>query len=108
MIKAVIIESPNRAIVRDVPYPEPGSNEVTIHVMRCGICGTDLHIFSGSMAVNHTYRPALDWMGAGRFDVQALISKSIRIEDVPGFLSGGKASNLMKVQISFEQENQIQ
>ena len=58
----------------------------------------------GSMAVNHTYRPALDWMGAGRFDVQALISKSIRIEDVPGFLSGGKASNLMKVQISFEQD----
>jgi 2-desacetyl-2-hydroxyethyl bacteriochlorophyllide A dehydrogenase len=56
----------------------------------------------GSMAVNRTYRAALDWMEAGRFNVEPLVSKVIRIDDVPEFFSAGKAADVMKVQISFE------
>ncbi len=56
----------------------------------------------GSMAVNHTFRSALDWMSAGRFNVESLISKTINIDDVPTFFSEGKSSNIMKVQITFE------
>ncbi|MGG1313177.1 zinc-dependent alcohol dehydrogenase family protein [Cohnella laeviribosi] len=56
----------------------------------------------GSMAINHTYKPALNWMAAGRFNTAPLISEVIRLEDVPAFFARGKAADLMKVQISFE------
>ncbi|MFC4597369.1 zinc-dependent alcohol dehydrogenase family protein [Cohnella hongkongensis] len=56
----------------------------------------------GSMAVNHTFKPAMDWIAAGRFDTAPLVSKVIRLEDVPAFFEAGKAADLMKVQISFE------
>lgn len=56
----------------------------------------------GSMAVNHTYQAALDWIAAGRFSLQPLISDVIRLDDVPAFFSAGKSADVMKVQISFE------
>lgn len=56
----------------------------------------------GSMAVNHTFKSAMNWMAAGRFDTAPLISKVIRLEDVPSFFAAGKAADIMKVQISFE------
>jgi len=31
-----------------LPDPEPGEGEVVVRVCRCGICGTDLHMTSGS------------------------------------------------------------
>ncbi|MGI6181063.1 MAG: zinc-dependent alcohol dehydrogenase [Agathobaculum sp.] len=31
----------------DVPVPQPASGQVRIRVAYCGICGTDIHIFSG-------------------------------------------------------------
>jgi len=31
--------------VRDIPEPEPASNEVKIKVIAAGICGTDIHIY---------------------------------------------------------------
>lgn len=34
--------------IEDLPDPEPGDGEVVIRVCRCGICGTDLHMTSGS------------------------------------------------------------
>ena len=30
----------------DVPEPEVGINDVLIHVLRTGICGTDVHIYN--------------------------------------------------------------
>ncbi|MCL6548444.1 MAG: zinc-dependent alcohol dehydrogenase family protein [Alicyclobacillus sp.] len=56
----------------------------------------------GSMAINHTYKAALDWMKAGRFDVSYLVSSVIPVEELPALLESGKASNVMKVQVSFE------
>src|SRR5215510_14748101 len=32
--------------LKDVPEPEIGINDVLIHVLRTGICGTDLHIYN--------------------------------------------------------------
>jgi threonine dehydrogenase-like Zn-dependent dehydrogenase len=61
----------------------------------------DLRII-GSMAINHTYKPALEWMKAGRFDVGYLVSETLRLDDVPKLLESGKASNVMKVQVTFE------
>ena len=56
----------------------------------------------GSMAVNRTFRPALEWLAAGRFRVKPLISRVLRLEDVPALLAEGKAADVMKAQISFE------
>lgn len=56
----------------------------------------------GSMAVNHTFKAAQDWIAAGRFETDPLISKVIPLEEVPNFFAAGKASDIMKVQISFE------
>ena len=34
--------------VKEVNIRKPGRNEVTIQIKACGVCGTDLHIFSGA------------------------------------------------------------
>jgi len=34
------------AEIRDVPVPTAGPNEVLLRVLRAGVCGTDLHIWS--------------------------------------------------------------
>ena len=31
-MKALVIEKPNHAAIRDVPYPEPGPGEITVKV----------------------------------------------------------------------------
>ena len=34
--------------LEEVPEPSPGAGEVKIKVKWCGICGTDLHAYSGN------------------------------------------------------------
>ncbi|CAM4089442.1 zinc-dependent alcohol dehydrogenase family protein [Paenibacillus alkaliterrae] len=46
-MRALVVESPHHAAVKEVPYPKPGPKEVTIKVVNVGICGTDFHIFEG-------------------------------------------------------------
>ncbi len=46
-MKAVVIERPGTIVVKDVPEPEIGPDDVLIRVGACGICGTDLHIADG-------------------------------------------------------------
>lgn len=58
--------------------------------------------FIGSMAINHTYQTALDWLDSGRIDIKPLISKVIMLEELPTFFQERKAKDVMKVQISFE------
>jgi threonine dehydrogenase-like Zn-dependent dehydrogenase len=31
--------------LRELPTPEPGPGDVRVRVARCGICGSDLHVF---------------------------------------------------------------
>lgn len=45
--------------VADVPMPEAGDADVTIRVLRTGICGTDLHIESWDPWAASTLRPPL-------------------------------------------------
>jgi 2-desacetyl-2-hydroxyethyl bacteriochlorophyllide A dehydrogenase len=46
-MRAAVLLAPERIEMRDVPEPEPGPDDVIVRVARCGICGTDLHIFDG-------------------------------------------------------------
>ena len=47
-MKAAVLVAPGQLEVREVPVPECGPNDVLIKVERCGICGTDLHIYHGN------------------------------------------------------------
>jgi len=51
-MQAAVLVAPRRFEVRDVPVPDIGPDEVLIKVERCGICGTDIHIFNGHYAAD--------------------------------------------------------
>jgi threonine dehydrogenase-like Zn-dependent dehydrogenase len=46
-MKAGVFYSANDLRVEEIAKPTPKSREVLIRVKACGICGTDVHIFSG-------------------------------------------------------------
>lgn len=46
-MKAAVIEQFNDIVMKEVPKPELGPDEVLIKVEYAGICGTDVHIFAG-------------------------------------------------------------
>ncbi len=43
----------------DYPTPVPGDGEVLIRVKACGVCGTDLHIFSGAQGATDCNPPVI-------------------------------------------------
>jgi len=62
-MKALVIEKPHHAVIRDVPYPKPSFGEVTIKVEVVGICGTDLHIFEGDFISPYPIIPGHEFSG---------------------------------------------
>ena len=42
-MKAVICQNAELSVV-DLPEPVPGPGQVLVEVLRCGICGSDLHL----------------------------------------------------------------
>ena len=56
----------------------------------------------GSMALNHTFAPALAWLEAGRLSVGHLVTRELSLEGALEFFRGDRRSSDMKVQISFE------
>ena len=44
----VICETPGTLLAQDRPTPERAADEVLLRVKRVGVCGTDLHIFTGN------------------------------------------------------------
>lgn len=47
-MKTVICEQPGRLAMAERPVPAAGTDEVLIRIRRVGVCGTDLHIFTGN------------------------------------------------------------
>ncbi|WP_164667218.1 zinc-dependent alcohol dehydrogenase family protein [Virgibacillus doumboii] len=62
-MKALVIEKPYDATVKDVPYPKPASDEITIKVENIGICGTDIHIFQGEFLSPYPIIPGHEFSG---------------------------------------------
>jgi len=52
-MKAAVLAAPGHFEIRDLRVPEIGKDEVLVRVTRCGICGTDLHIFNGHYAIEN-------------------------------------------------------
>jgi threonine dehydrogenase-like Zn-dependent dehydrogenase len=51
-VKAIVLTAPSRIEVRDVAEPDQGGDAL-IQLERAGICGTDVKIFHGDIAVRH-------------------------------------------------------
>jgi 2-desacetyl-2-hydroxyethyl bacteriochlorophyllide A dehydrogenase len=50
-VRAVVLEGPRRAVVREVAPPEVRAGEVLVGIERAGICGSDVAVFRGSRQV---------------------------------------------------------
>ena len=50
-MKAVVVETPGRVVVRDIVPPKPGPFDALVKIEACGLCGTtDWHIVEGKQA----------------------------------------------------------
>ncbi len=47
-MKAAILRSPRQMVVEEVALPEPEPGWVRVKNMATGICGSDLHIYTGN------------------------------------------------------------
>ncbi|HEV7216461.1 MAG TPA: zinc-dependent alcohol dehydrogenase family protein [Chloroflexota bacterium] len=71
-MQAVLLDSPHRASVQQVPDPEVRAGDVVVRVERCGLCGTDQHLFDGDYALTrypvipgHELSGIVEEVGAG-------------------------------------------
>ena len=46
-MQQIVLTQPGEFVSRDVPEPEPKTNQAIVRVHRIGVCGTDLHAFAG-------------------------------------------------------------
>ena len=47
-MKALLLTSPSSLTLAEVDTPEPGPGEVRVRIAACGICGSDVHGYTGS------------------------------------------------------------
>ncbi len=62
-MKAIVIEKPGTAVLKEVPMPEVGDGEVLVRVQASGICGTDIHIFRGDYFGTYPVIPGHEFSG---------------------------------------------
>lgn len=51
-MRAAVLVAPERFEVRSVPLPAVGPDDVLVKVTRCGLCGTDMHIYHGKYSAD--------------------------------------------------------
>ena len=64
-MRAAVLEGKRKWVVKEVPDPVLGRNEVLIRVQYCGICGSDLHIYKEGAAVGSGHEISGDIVGMG-------------------------------------------
>ena len=68
-IRALVLDGPQLAAIKDVPAPVAGVGQVVVDVHRVGVCGTDGAFYSGQMpylatgAARYPLRPGHEWCG---------------------------------------------
>lgn len=74
-MKALVLESYNHFVYRDVPTPEAGPGEVRVRVMACSVCGSDVKGMDGStgrrqppIIMGHEASGVIDSVGQGVTD----------------------------------------
>ena len=65
-MRAIVIERPHEASLREVETPEPGAGEVRVRSVLAGVCRTDIDILTGSLDerwVRFPVVPGHEWSG---------------------------------------------
>ncbi len=62
-MKALFINSPGNAEIREIPEPQPAPDEVLVRVRASGICGTDLHVYEGEWPTKFPLIPGHEFAG---------------------------------------------
>ena len=60
---AAVYRGSGEVAVEDRPVPSPGPGEVLVEVDRCGICGSDLHIYHGRVPVEAGFTIGHEFVG---------------------------------------------
>jgi 2-desacetyl-2-hydroxyethyl bacteriochlorophyllide A dehydrogenase len=66
VMRAVVVERPGAASLRNVPIPEPGPDEVLVRVGAAGICGSDVEVLEGRRPARYVRYPVIpghEWAG---------------------------------------------
>lgn len=61
--RALVMETPGSLVQRDLPVPDPGPNDVLIEVELSGICGSDVHMYTGGMDLEFPVLPGHEFAG---------------------------------------------
>lgn len=62
-MRAIVYSAPGEYELKEVPMPEPKSNQVLIKVEACGICRTDMHIHEGDFISEFPLIPGHEFTG---------------------------------------------
>jgi 2-desacetyl-2-hydroxyethyl bacteriochlorophyllide A dehydrogenase len=65
-MRAVVVERPGDAALRDVPIPEPGWGDVLVRIGAAGICGSDVEVLDGRRPAGYVRYPIIpghEWAG---------------------------------------------
>jgi threonine dehydrogenase-like Zn-dependent dehydrogenase len=65
-MRAVVVERPGGAALREVPTPEPGPDDVLVRVGAAGICGSDVELLDGRRPAGYVRYPIIpghEWSG---------------------------------------------
>lgn len=63
IMKAVVVEEPNRAAVREVSTPQPRTGQILIRIEECLLCTWEQRIFSGASSVGLPFIPGHEAAG---------------------------------------------
>ena len=75
-MKALLLSNPGTLAVADIDTPAPAAGEVRVRIAACGICGSDVHGFTGAtgrrippLVMGHEAAGTIDALGAGVEDI---------------------------------------
>jgi L-iditol 2-dehydrogenase len=63
MVKAAILEEVEKLRVVDYPEPSVEPNSLLLKTELCGVCGTDMHLYGGNMAIPFPVIPGHEFVG---------------------------------------------
>ena len=59
----MVLESPGRLILRELPLPDIGDEDALLRVEACGLCGTDHEQYSGALPAGFAFIPGHESVG---------------------------------------------